>query len=125
MKKLLYALMWSLSEAVLGNMKRREQIFVLKDNVSQPLLALRSEVWVAQWQNTQRPGCFGPVHLGAKLDHTLEQPLNSVAMGILDIATKLDEGIHFLVSCLPGPEKLRSIKSCSCTRSKLEKQSPS
>ena len=58
MKKLLY----DLSEAVLGNMKRREQIFVLKDNVSQPLLALRTEVWVAQWQNTQRPGCVGPVH---------------------------------------------------------------
>ena len=113
MKKLLYALMWNPSEAVLGNMKRRKQTFVLKDNVSQPLLALRSEVWVAQWQNTQRPGCFGSVHLGAKLDHTLEQPLNSVAMGILDIATKLDEGIHFLVSCLPGPE-IRSIKSCSC-----------
>ena len=87
--------MWNLSEAVLGNMKRGEQIFVLKDNVSsQLLLALRSEVWVAQWQNTQRPGCFGPVHLGAKLDHTLEQPLNSVAMGILDIATQLDEGMR-------------------------------
>ena len=55
---------------------------------------------------------LGQCILGAKLDHTLEQPLNSVAMGILDIATKLDEGIHFLVSCLPGPEKLRSVKSC-------------
>ena len=87
--------MWNLSEAVLGNMKRREQLFVLDDNVSQPPLALRSEVWVAQWQNTQGPGCSGPMHLGAKLDHTLEQPLNSVAMGILYVATELDEGIHF------------------------------
>ena len=102
-------------------MKRREQKFVLKENVSQPSLTLRSEVWVAQWQNTQGPGCFRPVHLGAKLDRTLEQPLNSVAVWILYVATELDEGIHFLISCLPGPEKLRSIKSCSCTRSKLEK----
>ena len=117
--------MWNLSEAFLGNIKRREQIFVLEDNVSQPPLTLRSEVRAAQWQNTQGPGCSAPMHLGAKLDHTLEQPLNSVAMGILYVATKLDDGIHFLISCLPGPEKLRSFKSCSCTRSKLEKQAPS
>ena len=69
-------------------------------------------------------GLFWPVHLGAKLGNTLEQPLHSVAVGIFYVATELDEGIHFLISCLPGPEKLRSIKSCSGTRSKLEKQSP-
>ena len=79
--------MRNLPEAVLGNMKRRKQIFVLKDNVSQPPLTLRGELWVAQWQNTQGPGCFWPVHLGAKLDNTLEQPLYSVAVGILYVAT--------------------------------------
>ena len=74
------------------------------------------------WHNGKTPR--GLDVLG-QLDHTLEQPLNSVAMGILYVATELDEGIHFLISCLPRPEKLRSFKSCSCTRSKLERQPPS
>ena len=70
------------------------------------------------------PGCSGPVHLCARLDHTLEQPLYAVAVGILNVAAELDEGVHFLVSCLLGPEKLRGFEGCSGARSKLKKQSP-
>ena len=113
-KKLLDALMWNLSEAVLGNMKGRKQIFVLNDNVSQPPLTLN-----CGWHNGRTPrgrDVFGQCILVRNLTTLL-----SNAVGILYVATKLDEGTHFLISCLPGPEKLRSIKSCSCTRSKLEK----
>ena len=64
------------------------------------------------------------MRLGAKLDHALEQPLYSAAVGILNVTTKLDEGIHFLISCLPGSEELRIFEGCSGARSKLEKLPP-
>ena len=110
-KKLLYALVRNLSEAVLG-----KQILVLENKILQPCPTLQAESRLTQWQHTQKPGCSRPAHLGAKLDHTLQQPLYSVAVGILNVTTKLDEGIHFLVSCFPGSKKLLSFE----TRSKLE-----
>ena len=70
-------------------------------------------------------GCSGPVHGLSKLDHAFQQSLDSASMGVFNVPTELDEGIHFLVSRFVGSEKLRSFEGCSGTRSKLKQQSPS
>ena len=70
-----------LSEAVLGNMKGRRQIFVLKDNVSQPTFTLRRECRVAQWQNTQGRDVLGQCILVRHLATLLSSPCTRLRWG--------------------------------------------